>query len=379
MKILSLLTFFMLAAPHGYGSGAPAASSWLENITVIDSTVGSELYAAKIPHRADFEDRELYCVMERVNDDNIKSWKQYANVQGHARVVETTLSLVGEDGKKLFPKGNPGDGSQHFNEVLKKTSRQLNEIWVAYVTTNRKIEHISSGFSVYYTPGHIDETLHLHHKSWTGSPDRAGNSFAKNIQMFVTVTSSPEALITSHMGIATSVEAIITGRMKGISVDLHSFAAKVMLQRNPKRRFMVNAPLPTMEEIMLKALPTGSVFIGTREMLEIYNTKSWTYFAKDDPREIKLVKMMREHPSFLSVDDDGEEQGRRFKEKFTIYDKDDPTRVWLGPIDDRSPTYNWMFASAFIPAGFTHYVVVDLLALANARPIERYEPVTTAK
>lgn len=85
MKILSFIALLALATPYGYGSepapelelGAAAArpvaeAAWLDNITAIDATPGSELYAAKIPHRADFGDKELYCVMERVNETNVE-------------------------------------------------------------------------------------------------------------------------------------------------------------------------------------------------------------------------------------------------------------------------------------------------------------------
>ena len=48
-------------------------------------------------------------------------------------------------------------------------------------------------------------------------------------------------------------------------MDLHSFAAKVMLLKNLHRRYMMNAPVPAMEELISKGLPDGSVFIATRE------------------------------------------------------------------------------------------------------------------
>jgi hypothetical protein len=155
--------------------------------------------------------------------------------------------MVDESGKPL-QKGSTGDGSLLFLSVLNEISYQDNEIWVAYITkadTPHKVDNRFEDYSV----NDVDDSLH---------------SFAKDIEMFVTVTSSSNALITSHMGIATSIEGVRT-RQKGTSLDLHSFAAKVMLMRNPARKFMVNTPAFAMEQIIVNALPDAT-FVGTRQM-----------------------------------------------------------------------------------------------------------------
>ena len=87
--------------------------------------------------------------------------------------------------------------------------------------------------------------------------------------MYVTVTTNANALITSHMGVTMSVEGAARrlkghSQAKGTSVDLHAFAAKVMLMRNPLRKYMINAPMRDMEKIIAKALP-NSIHVGTKE------------------------------------------------------------------------------------------------------------------
>ncbi len=161
-----------------------------------------------------------------------------------SRVVDLAYSVAGTDNLS----GSTLDGSCHFMEVLNEVYLVKNEVWAAYITKADFPIKICEGLG-FYSP----EFFH-------NQDDR----FAKDIEMFVTVTSSPHAYITSHMGIASTLEGLTT-RQKGTSLDLHSFAAKVMLNRNPDRRSMVNAPVFAMEQIIIKALP-NDIFVGTRQM-----------------------------------------------------------------------------------------------------------------
>ena len=43
-----------------------------------------------------------------------------------------------------------------------------------------------------------------------------------------------------------------------LAMELHSFAAKVMLMRDPHKLWMITAPVPTMRDIFLKALPDNT-------------------------------------------------------------------------------------------------------------------------
>jgi hypothetical protein len=80
-----------------------------------------------------------------------------------------------------------------------------------------------------------------------------GIDFAKHIKMFVTVTSSLNAIFITYMGVTASIEGVRSGT-RGISFDLHSFAAKIMLMRNPKRLYQINQPVLQMGNILIKAI-----------------------------------------------------------------------------------------------------------------------------
>ncbi len=194
--------------------------------------ITNTLYSSRIP------EKNLTLVMERIDARTQPLWEKYISVQ-------SSNCLFVNDQKK---EGSTARGSFQFGRVLNQVSYIENEMWVAYITKTDKPKAISDSMR------------------WCSEQNviQCSDPFAKDIEMFMTVTSSPKALITSHMGIASSVEGV-KNRTKGTSIDLHSFAAKVMLMRNPRRRFMVTAPVYAMEKIMTEALP-HSVYIGTREL-----------------------------------------------------------------------------------------------------------------
>ena len=219
---LILLTALLSSTTNLLASAAEESSSFASGAFDLHAQhiqkINSSFYVAQM------KDHDLRLVMERVDDNNITFWKNYSSVESHGD----------------YPNGTnmTKDGSDHFRRVLGEISRLESEIWVAYVTHNQNPEK---------------------HRGSGGSDG--------DIEMFVTVTSTPEALITSHMGVSTSRASLkrSSKRPKGISIDLHSFAAKVMLMQNPKRRYMVNAPNDIMRSILAKALRTGDLFVGTKE------------------------------------------------------------------------------------------------------------------
>lgn len=209
--------------------------------------VSNDFYQARMPGK------NLWLVMERVDHSTVPLWRQYGLVQSDA-------------------KGYNHSGSGHFYGVLTKTSYEGNEIWVAYITKAEKPEKIP-GTIKYYKVEDLET--------------EKGRPFTKDIEMFVTVTSNPNALITSNMGISASVEAQMRKRTKGISGDLLSFTAKVMLMRNPERKFMVNAPTYQMIKIISDACP-GGVFIGTREMQQTMEEKKKVTFEEFSAQNEKV-------------------------------------------------------------------------------------------
>lgn len=232
--------------------------------------VSDGLYVAQMPGH------DLRLVMERVDSRNIDLWKTYICWQSCPWVVRRVWCRTDKNGKQLQG-GTVADGSNHFKMVLSEAGWDKNEIWVAYITAEQSPVGIPAEMSAYSASDIYD----------------LSNAFAAGVKMFVTITSNPEALVTSHMGIAASAES--TGnRPKGISVDLHSFGAKVMRMRNPQRRYMINAPVWEMEKIMIDGLPQGSVFVGTREMqkgLEAVEPLTYEDFIKSPEAELIAEKM----------------------------------------------------------------------------------------
>lgn len=383
----------------------------------------------------------LWLVMERITPDNLGLWRQYIKVQNNLRAVQFAYPSS---------KGSPTDGSSHFSLVLDDVSLTKNEVWAAYITKADFPLRIAQGLSPYYS---VEISVNK------------SDPFAKDIEMFVTVTSSEQALITSHMGIASTLEGATT-RQKGTSLDLHSFAAKVMLMRNPDRRFMINAPVFAMEQIIINALPDAT-FVGTREMRkrmqeslgvgfrefsslnkekcknallekanreavsrnkylqseinQLHNGKrpgetidSMRQYLFDTlpfyslielnseglfvpcnkkiedvlPNEIKsqffcfknpysfppapsreqvsipFLEFMEKYPPILSIPQ---------KDHLVIYEPQDPQTPWLTIDESNWQTYNWISTRPFKPAGITHFIAVDLVALADSKPLLEIE------
>ena len=345
--------------------------------------LSNNFYTCRIPHK------NLTLVMERIDEQTQPFWLAYAKKQtGNALYL-----------KEKEEKVSTGDGSWFFERVLDRVSYRDNEIWVAYVTKNDK-------------PSFIIDSVKRYSQE---NRDAWIDAFAKDIEMFVTVTSSPKGLITSHMGIATSIEAS-KKRTKGVSIDLHSFAAKVMLMRNPHRKFMVNAPVWAMEKIIINALP-NSVSIGTKELraalqerkhlsFEEFKATNTSIIKKSDDADLlkvrytiykdlaytrhhsmsveEFLEITQKNPPMISVDPSltfdpqvcidrclsrktEREQTKHYN--ITIYNPKNAIDPWLS-IDNDNKDYQWIFQSAFVPALSTHYIVVDLIDLANSRPIE---------
>jgi len=205
-----------------------SSSSFTEKSINYDTMIKEEkngLYIGKIKNKL------LWIVGERITDANIEDWQQYAREQASEKSHNFTQRK---------------DGVTFFKKVLNKASYKDNEVFVFYITSRQDIQsNVVRGYKL------------------------GASHPAASIAMFVTVTSNPKALITSHMGISITHENAVYLSLgkgaSGISMDLHSFAAKVMLSRNPDRRYMINAPNVRMEAIIAKFVP--KVFIGTVNLI----------------------------------------------------------------------------------------------------------------
>lgn len=68
-------------------------------------------------------------------------------------------------------------------------------------------------------------------------------------------------------------------RHQRFSMDLHSFAAKIIALKYPQKQYMITYPVPTMATIMKKALPDGIISEGdTRDIgIKIYESQNKNY------------------------------------------------------------------------------------------------------
>ncbi len=201
--------------------------------------IGDGFYRGKIKHE-NYKDG-LWCVMERIEQESKqqKYWQKYA--QSQVENETEIMNFLKSETKKNF-------GARYFEQVL---SENHPETWVAYVTSHANPQ-----------PHKVDKN---------------------HIKMYMSIVSSQEALVTSHMGISMTVESIPQKPARGISLPLHSFAAKVMLMENPKRRFMINSPLVDMAVILIKS-SLKKLFIGSQSNAEKLFGKN--YYDANNPKVV---------------------------------------------------------------------------------------------
>jgi hypothetical protein len=73
---------------------------------------------------------------------------------------------------------------------------------------------------------------------WVAYVQDSGKKSSKNIHIMMTVITTFNALLTSHMGIFKTPWS----QEKSLSIPLHAFAAKVSLMRDPKKKIYGYSP-----------------------------------------------------------------------------------------------------------------------------------------
>lgn len=296
--------------------------------------------------------------------------------------IDVTYQKVCSDLKRLEDLRN---GSIFFCQMLNNVDYVQHELWVCYITSGLS-QHIPTSVMTYKDP-------------YT----QADQNFPQDIKMFMTVTSHPDALFTSHVGIAATVYrtlASMKSREAPISTNLHSGAAKVMLMRNPKRRWTINQPTPDMGDRLVKVMDKigpGLAFKGTRtyynqlketkkdkEKMTLdqfrpssYNPHSYMFqdhISADDRAsfEGRALKAYNEWKQSSYVDDALkdlslhmpilEQNGRQPWPSMTLtIFEPDSDKEWLRA-DTDDPTYGWI---SNISNMGTPYLTIDLNALAR--------------
>jgi hypothetical protein len=432
MEIIAMKSYLKFIALLLIGQSLYGAAS-------IEEVIKDTFYVGKLSQKP-----KLTFVMERLSDENIKDWLHYATEQMNRvwGVAEAPLAYM----------NLPATGSGYFKKVLEKTSYKENEVWIAYITTELTPVYNPKKFTDYSYTCPLEIALSYSCKT------------AALLEMFVTVTSNPTALLTSHMGISKTTESAVKGNEhKGISMDLHSFGAAVMVLRDKNRRFMITSPVHAMERIIAKNLPRSAVFVGEKnEMTDLLSRRNATLqdMIADtnihNPYQKALASIQEKAQKKLEwyIQNNSEETLRKFKkdtdaqryleynghtfetspdklkkysdselkyeldwllesykfpadwtvfmykvlfpqeeyerplkkkiidtfynfieqhpgivqmnnrESFTVYDPLDTSKVLVHFSKD-IPLYNWIFSGPLDPAPGTHYVVIDIQALAD--------------
>ncbi|CAO5677429.1 MAG: hypothetical protein HEEMFOPI_01115 [Holosporales bacterium] len=331
---------------------------------------------------------ELHIVCEKITPENKLYWINYAGVQSQSRIplevkknadiAESLLSQKPQNGeedetskqrrafyeaayKKQETLLSLRDGSSFFLRSLLFNKGTINNLWVVYITSG-KPQEIPASITTYENP--------------YGDP----HAFAKDIKMFTTLIIGPK--ITTHMGIASSIENILhTNRYKGISPDLHSFCAKFALMINPEVVYQINEPDMQMREILLRKLPEKALSFGDIDTLERYELITFECFISDDfdhpsvraekekesdePLESRLFKLYREFQKDLGLD-----MMRKYKPIVRLsqdaqgYNKVEIHSEKLNQVIERGdPQHDWLFNG--ICFGFDCPIItIDIKTLA---------------
>jgi len=295
-----------------------------------------------------------YLTMQRIKKDNIDNWIEFADNQ---------VSEGEQRDLKYLPNI---DGSIHFKFVLQEyksgTIINENEVWVAYTST---------------LPTSKNTLQNKKH----------------SIEMFMSVITSPQALLTSHMGISRTWENALklqknppeATKHPYQSMVLQSFAAKVMKLQNPKKEYMITTPTPLMRTIFIKKMPQNTIFIGDN----LYAQKIKN--AIRDPLTLvgknRLQKNMGQQQLARS-----EKIAMESFERWNIKEKAEqlktnPPRITITQnetnktffikglskqqnieFNQNTTIYQWLFTEPYLPMGIIiPYVLIDLEALVEIK------------
>ncbi len=188
-----------------------------------DQGVKGEIYSVK-------QSDNLYLNMVKVTALNVEKWEALCYEQ--KRIQETLKKLknlqspeerqrVGEIyNQHSAVINNIEVGITGFKSSLKYYDNEKTEVWVAYAS-----------YEPVTDPNEVD---------------------IDKIEMFTTITTSENSAFTTHMGITRSVATLLAEKEphKDLANQLHTFAAKAMLQRHPEKAYMVNVPMTAMREIL---------------------------------------------------------------------------------------------------------------------------------
>lgn len=178
------------------------------------------------------QEDDLFFVMERFGETNGDFWIKFLSKEN--KLAARSFKKCSDKTLQNLVTGTTGSVESLKTHLLVRDCIP-HELWILYAS----VKSVSDG-----TPFSSD-----------------------NIEMTCTVSTTPDAPFVNHMGIARTMRfaayEIDTIRThSNISMNLHSFGAKVMKIRYPEKIYMITTPMPIMEEIFIKSLGKERVYIG---------------------------------------------------------------------------------------------------------------------
>lgn len=327
--------------------------------------INDDLYVGKV-------NEEFYVAMERVSGEGANWWADYSNC---SQKIASSFS------QGVHPYFHSADGTAHFNTIINRQVGRCTgdlglktELWIAYAS-NKPIEcrAMEAKYDNSLLHGSLDNNLLLGYEK---EP--------QIVEMFFSVLTSKMAILTTHVGISRSPEGadfmlrkgkivkalekykiefakeikknevkegeaskelvsslrsrIIEAdelivklkksieRKLGRSMDLHSFAAKVMRIVYPNKKYMLNAPAKAVANIFLKKMPKGTIFVGNdryKNRIEMAKKDKRSLLDEFDLEQVK-EKLEDERKRILNCKAESEYEKLGIDEKYRMLESNPP-------------------------------------------------------
>ena len=254
-------------------------------------------------------ERPYWFGLERLTADNYSRWYEYGRIQSKPKNAVICMTAM-----KHFI----SDGINSFYDVISgyrpdpENIRENRDVYICYASTAEP-RPAGPEMDTY----DLGESIRNVGPAASAAPTsesagRLSGSFSPAaIVMFMTVTTSPGARIACHFGISASVEGALGGH-RGLSVDLHKFAARAISHNYPLVKFMVTPPIDNMLCLLCRAFP-ADMRIGTKEMLELVTKRAEvdyeTYLAGESELVERTLVKVQKWADIRAAADDDEESG----------------------------------------------------------------------
>lgn len=217
------------------------------------------------------QEAQLYICMEKLEGKKAKTWSKYV-----------------EHERKWLSKGQRGKLAR-----VPRVNRYSEDFFLsAYNTTEQFLDVLR--FSLKRSsenpfPHEVWVVYALDQDPRNLEPD----TFSHHIEMAVTVSTHLNVPFQMHMGIFRWISYLLRPAEeaplhRNLAAYLHGIAAKVMLARDPSKRFMITTPLQKMLEILRDQLPTGTVWIGRNNEKSPILERYFQFFHLRDPVSKKI-------------------------------------------------------------------------------------------